>query len=155
MLHPAQHFTWFLRFLRRQVRWSGIPISLRIFQFVMTHTVKGFSIVNEADVFLEFPYFFYDPKDVDSLISGSSAFLNSTFTSGISRFTYCWSLARKIFEHYLANMWNEHSCSSLNILWHCSYLDWNENWSFPVLWPLLNFPNLLTYWVLHFNSIVF
>ena len=47
------------RFLRRQVRWSGIPISLRIFQFVEIHTVKSFSIVSEAavDVFLEFPSF--------------------------------------------------------------------------------------------------
>ena len=47
------------RFLRRQVRWSGIPISLRIFQFFVIHIVKGFSIVNEAevDVFLEFQSF--------------------------------------------------------------------------------------------------
>ena len=45
-------------------------------QFVVIHTVKGFSIVNEAevDVFLEFPWFFYDPTDVSNLISGSSAF---------------------------------------------------------------------------------
>ena len=35
---------------RRQVRWSGIPISLRIFQFVVIYTVKGFSVVNEAEV---------------------------------------------------------------------------------------------------------
>ena len=43
-----------------QVRWSGIPISLRIFQFVVIHTVKGFSVVNkeETDVFLEFSCFF-------------------------------------------------------------------------------------------------
>ena len=47
-------------------------------QFVVIYTVKGFSIVNEAevDVFLEFPVFFYDPVDVGSLISGSSAFSN-------------------------------------------------------------------------------
>ena len=38
------------RFFRRQVRWSGIPIFLRILQFVVMHTVKGFSIVNEAEV---------------------------------------------------------------------------------------------------------
>ena len=38
--------------------WSDIPISLRIFQFVVIHTVKGFSIVKGADIFLEFPYFF-------------------------------------------------------------------------------------------------
>ena len=38
------------RFLRRQVRWSGIPISLRFFQFVVIHAVKDFSIVDEAEV---------------------------------------------------------------------------------------------------------
>ena len=45
-------------------------------QFVVTHTVKGFSIVNEAvvDIFLEFPCFFYDPVDFINLMSGSSAF---------------------------------------------------------------------------------
>ena len=59
--------------------WSGTPISLRIFQFVVIHTVKGFSIVNEAevDVFLELPCFFCDPTDVGNLISGSSAFSKS------------------------------------------------------------------------------
>ena len=42
----------------------------------MIHTVKGFSVVNEAevDVFLEFPFFFYDLVDVSNLISDSSAF---------------------------------------------------------------------------------
>ena len=47
-------------------------------QFVVIHTVKGFSIINEAevDVFLEFSCFFYDPADVGNLISGSFAFLN-------------------------------------------------------------------------------
>ena len=65
------------RFLRRQVKWSGIPISLRIFQFVVIHTVKSFSIVSEAetDVFYGIPLlFFYDPVDVGNLISDSSAF---------------------------------------------------------------------------------
>ena len=63
------------RFLRRQVRWSGIPISLRIFQFLVIYTVNGFSVVNEVevDVFMEFPCFLYDPVNVGSLISGSSA----------------------------------------------------------------------------------
>ena len=48
--------------------------------FVVIHTVKGFSIVNEAevDVSLEFPCFFFDPADVGNLISGSSAFSIST-----------------------------------------------------------------------------
>ena len=48
-------------------------------QFVVIHTVKGFSIVNKAvDVFLELPCFFYDPTDVENLISGSSAFSKSS-----------------------------------------------------------------------------
>ena len=68
------------RFLKRQIRWSGSPISWRIFQFVVIHTVKGFGIVNKAevDVFLEFSCFFYDPTDVGNLISGSSAFSKSS-----------------------------------------------------------------------------
>ena len=62
------------RILRRQVRWSGTPISWRVFQFVVIHTVKGLSTVNQADVFLEFSSFFYDPMDVVNLISGSYLF---------------------------------------------------------------------------------
>ena len=47
-------------------------------QFVVNHTIKGFSIVSEAEVFLEFSSFFYDPTDVGKLISGSSAFSKSS-----------------------------------------------------------------------------
>ena len=66
------------RFLRRQGRWSGSPISLRIFQFVVIHTAKGFHVVNEAevDIFLEFPCFLYDPGNVDNLMSVPLPFLN-------------------------------------------------------------------------------
>ena len=48
-------------------------------EFVVIHTVKGFSVINEAevDVFLEFSSFFYDSMDVDNLISGSSPFSKS------------------------------------------------------------------------------
>ena len=56
--------------------WSGIPISLRIFQFIVIHAVKGFGIVNKAevDVFLDLSCFFNNPTDVGNLISGSTAF---------------------------------------------------------------------------------
>ena len=49
-------------------------------QFVVIHTVKSFSIVNEVevDIFLEFSCFFYDPMDVVNLVSGSSAFSKSS-----------------------------------------------------------------------------
>ena len=43
-------------------------------QFVVIHRVKGFGIVNKADIFLELSHFFDDPTDVGNLISGSSAF---------------------------------------------------------------------------------
>ena len=68
------------RFLRRQVRWSGIPISVSFPQFVVIQTVKGFCVVNKAEVgvFLEISCFFYDPTNVDNLISGSSAFSKSS-----------------------------------------------------------------------------
>ena len=68
------------RLLRRQVRWSSIPISFRIFYSLsgsqtVIHTVEGFGIVNKAaiDVFLELSCFFDDPAIVGNLISGSSA----------------------------------------------------------------------------------
>ena len=50
-------------------------------QFVLIHTVKGFGVVNEAevDVFVEFSCFFYDPTDVGNLISGTSAFSKSSW----------------------------------------------------------------------------
>ena len=46
-------------------------------------------------------------------------------------------------------------CGSLSILWHCLSLGLEWKWSFPVLWPLLSFPNVLAYWVQHFHSIIF
>ena len=58
---------------------------------VVIHTVKGFSIVNDAevDVFLEFLSFFYNPTNVGNLFSGSSAFSKPACTSGSSQFMYC------------------------------------------------------------------
>ena len=75
-------------------------------QFVVILPIQGFSIVNdmEVDVFLEFPYFFYDPTDVGNLISGSSAFSKSS--------VYIWKFllhvllkpSLKDFEHDFASM---------------------------------------------------
>ena len=75
-------------------------------QFVVIHTVKGFSIVNEArvDVFLEFPSFLYETAEFLNLISGSSAFSKSNL--------YIWKFSvhvllksnLKDFEHYLASV---------------------------------------------------
>ena len=77
----------------------------------MIHTVKDFSIVNEAevDVFLKFSYFFYDAMDVGNLISGSSDF--SKFSLYIWKFLVQVLLMVSLedFEYDLASMWNEYS----------------------------------------------
>ena len=88
--------------------WSGFPISLGTIQFVVIHKVKGFSLVNKAevDIYLEFPCFFYDLTDVDSLVSGSFTFSKSSL--------YIWKFlvhvllkySLKDFKHDLARMWN-------------------------------------------------
>ena len=60
------------------------------------------------------------------------------------------------FEHYFATMWDEHNCAVAWTFFGIAFLlDWNESWPFPVLWPLLSFPNMLAYWVQHFHSIIF
>ena len=81
-------------------------------QFVVIHTVKGFSLVSEAeiDVFLELPCFLQDKTNVGNLISGSSAFSKSSLY--ISKFLVHIPLKPNLkdFEHYLASMWNEYNC---------------------------------------------
>ena len=75
-------------------------------QFVVIHIVKGFGIVNKAeiDVFLEFSCFFYDSSDVGNLISGSSAFAKSNLN--IWKFIAHVLLKPVLenFEHYFASM---------------------------------------------------
>ena len=87
-------------------QWSDIPISFRIFQFVVIHTVKGFGMVSKAetDVFLELSCFFEDPADVGKLISGSSAFPKSSLN--IWKFTVHGLLTPGLehFEHYFAKV---------------------------------------------------
>ena len=146
------------RFLRRQVRWSGITTSLRIFQFVVIHTVKGFGIVNKAeiDVFLGLSCFFCDPTNVGNLISGSSAFSKSSLNIWNSSVHVLLKPHLGNFKHYFASMWDECNCVIVWAFFGIAFLwDWNENWPFPVLWPLMSFPNLLSYLVQHFNSIIF
>ena len=75
-------------------------------QFIVIHTVKGFGIVNKAEVyvFLKFSCFFDDPVDVGNLISGSFAFSKSSLN--IWKFTVHVLLKPGLeeFEHYFASM---------------------------------------------------
>ena len=100
--------------------------------------------------------FFYVPMDVGNLISGSSAFSKSSLN--IWKFTGHKLLKPGLenFEHYFTSVWDECNCVVVWTFFGISFLwDWNENSPFPVLWPLLSFPNLLAYWVQHFHSIIF
>ena len=130
-------------------------------QFVVVHTVKSFSVLNEAEVdfilfFKKFPCFFYYPVDVGNLISASSAFSKSSL--------YIWKFSihlllkpsLKDFEHYFVSMWDDCNCPIDLTFFRIAFLwNWNEIWLFPVLWSLLSFPNLLAYGVQHFHSIIF
>ena len=112
----------------------------------MIHTVKGFSIVNEADVFLESPCFLYDPMNVGNLISGSSAFSKPSL--------YMWKFLVHIllkfnlkdFEHNLTSMRNEHNCMVAWTFFDIALLrDWNKTeffqshshcWVFQICWHI-------------------
>ena len=104
--------------------------------FVVIHTVKGFSVVNEAEVevFLDFSCFSCDPTDVGNMISSSFAFSNPAWTSGSSRFMCCWSLAWRIFSITLLVVKWVQLCGNLSILWHCPSLrlEWKLTFSSPV-----------------------
>ena len=79
-------------------------------QFVVIHTVKGFGVVNKAevDVFLELSCFYDDPTDVGNLISGSSAFSKSSLNiwkfTVLIQFTFTLKPGLENFEHYFASM---------------------------------------------------
>ena len=83
-------------------------------------------------------------------------FLKPASTSGSSWFTYCWRPGLENFEHYFTSVWDKCSCVVVWAFFGIAFLwGWNENGPFPVLWPLLSFPNLLAYWVQYFHSIIF
>ena len=125
-------------------------------EFIVIHTVKGFGIVNtaEIDVFLELSCFFHDPANVGNLMPGLSAFSKTSLN--IWKFTVHVLLKPGLdnCEHYFTRVWDECNCAVVWAFFGIAFLwDWNENWLFPVLWPLLNFPNLLANWVQHFHII--
>ena len=143
------------RFLRWQVRWPGIPISLRMFHSFLWSTQSLVSSVKQM-----FPWNSLAFSMIQWMLAIWSLvtppFLNPVWTYRRFWFTYCWSLACRIFEYYLASTWNKHDCTVPWTFFGIAFLwDWNENWTFPVLWPLLSFPNFLAYWVQHFHSIIF
>ena len=135
-----------IHILRRQVRWSGIPTSWRIFQFVVIHTVKGFGIVNKAevDVFLELSCFFDDPVNGGNLISRSSAISKSSLN--ILKFMIQVLLKPHLenFEHYFARVWNECNCAvvwafigiGMKGCWNDLFQSCGHCWVFQLCWHI-------------------
>ena len=121
------------------------------------HSQKIFIVSKaEIDVFLELSCFFDDPADVGNLISGSSAFSKSNLNSWKFIVHILLKPDLENFEHHFASGWDECNCAVVGTFFGIAFLwDWNENWPFPVLWPLLSFSNLLAYWVQQFHSVIF
>ena len=88
-------------------------LSQNFLQFVVIHTVKGFGIVNKAeiDVFLELSCFFDDAADIGNLISGSSAFSKTSLN--VWKFTVHVLLKPGLenFEHYFTSVLDECNCA--------------------------------------------
>ena len=96
-------------------------------QFIVIHTVKGFGIVNKAeiDVFQELSCFFNDWTDVGNLLSGSSAFFKSSLN--IWKFTVHVVLKPGLenFEHYFSSVWDE--CGKFSKRWEYQ-TTWSASW---------------------------
>ena len=111
-------------------------------QFVVIHIVKVFNVVNKAVVvvFLELSRLFDDPTDVGSLISCSSVFSKSSLDIWMLLGRVLLKLDLENFEHYFVSMWDEYNCVVVWIFFGITFLwNWNANWLFPVLWPVLTF----------------
>ena len=92
-----------------------------------------------------------------NLISGSSAFSKSSLNIWKFMIHILLKPGLETFEHYFASMWNVCNCVVVWMFFGIAFLwDWNFGiGTFPVLWPLLSFPNLRAIWVKHFNSTSF
>ena len=102
-------------------------------QFVMIHTVKGFGIVNKAeiDVCLELFCFFDNPADVGNLMSGSSALSKTGLNIWKFMVHELLKAGLENFEHYFTSMWDECNSAVVWAFFGIAFLwDWNENWPF-------------------------
>ena len=99
-------------------------------QFVVICTIKGFGVVNKAevDVFLELSCFLDDSTDVGNLISGSSAFSKSSLNIWKFMLHVLLKPGLENFEHHFANVCNESNCVVVVAFFGIAFLwDWNGN----------------------------
>ena len=106
-------------------------------QFIVFHTVKGFGIINKAeiDVFLALSCFLDDPVDVGSLISVSSAFSKTSLNIWKVTVHILLKPGLENFEHYFASMWDECNCVVVWAFFGIAFL-WERKWEpTPVFLP--------------------
>ena len=115
-------------------------------QYAVFHTVKGFGIVNKADVFLELSWFFDNPTHVGNLISGSSAFSKSSLNIWKFMVHVLLKPGFANFEHHFASLWDVCNCAVVWEFFGIAFLwDWNETglfqsrghcWVFQLCWNI-------------------
>ena len=126
-------------------------------QFIVIHTVKGFGIVSKAEICFSGTLLLFQWS------SGCWQFALwflclSKSSLNIWKFTVHILLKPGLenFEYYFTSVWGECNCAVVRAFFGIAFPgDWNENWPFPVLWPLLNFSSLLAYWVQYFHKFIF
>ena len=99
-------------------------------QFIVTHTVTGFGVVNKAevDVFLELSCFFDNPANVGNLISGCSAFSKTILDIWKFMVHVLLKPGLENFEHYFSSVWHEFNCAAVSVFFGIAFLwDWYEN----------------------------
>ena len=104
------------------------------------HTVKGFSVVNEADVFLEFSCFFDDPMDVGNLISDSSAFSKSSLNIWKFMAHILLKPGLENFEHYFTSVQDECNCATREFQKNICFIDYTKAFDcvdYNKLWKIL------------------
>ena len=129
------------RFLKRQVRWSSIPISFRVFQSGGPHSQRlGIVDKAEVDIFLGLSCFFDDPTDVGNLISCPSAFSKTSLSIRNFMVHILLKPGLENIEHHFTSVWDKCNCAIVLAFFGIAFLwDWNENWPFLILWTLLSF----------------
>ena len=117
-------------------------------QFIVMHIVKGFGIVNKAeiDVFLELSCFFHDPADIGNLFSGSSAFSKTSLNTWKFTVHVLLKPGLENFEHYFTSMWDECNCAVVWAFFGIAFLwDWMKTdlfqscghcWVFQICWHI-------------------
>ena len=125
-----------------QVVWySHLGIFQSLLWCTQSNKVES-GVVNKAeiDVSLELSCFFHDPADVANLICGSSAFCKTSLNIWMFMVHVLLKPGLENFKHHFMSVWDESNCAIVWAFFNIAFLwDWNENWLFPVLWPLLSF----------------